>query len=45
MEAVASPETLFPRALLHTSAIAHVVTPKFALGVPHYRLERDLAGW
>jgi len=43
VEAVPSPETLFPRALLHTSAIAHVVTSKFALGVPHYRLEQDLA--
>ncbi len=32
-----------PRALLHTSAIAHVLTSKFALGVPHYRLEQDLA--
>jgi transposase len=40
---VPSPETLFPRALLHTSAIAHVITSKFALGVPHYRLEQDLA--
>jgi transposase len=43
VEAVPSPETLFPRALLHTTAIAHVVTSKFALGVPHYRLEQDLA--
>jgi transposase len=36
------PETLFPKALLHTSTVAHVVTSKFGLGVPHYRLERDL---
>jgi len=36
------PETLFPKALLHTSTVAHVITSKFALGVPHYRLERDL---
>ena len=36
------PETLFPRALLHTSTVAHILTSKFALGVPHYRLERDL---
>ncbi|MEJ7600048.1 MAG: transposase [Kofleriaceae bacterium] len=36
------PETLFPKALLHTSTIAHILTSKFALGVPHYRLERDL---
>ena len=35
-------ETLFPKALLHTSTIAHLLTSKFALGVPHYRLERDL---
>jgi transposase len=43
IEAVPSPATLFPRALLHSSAIAHVITSKFALGVPHYRLEQDLA--
>jgi transposase len=36
------PETLFPKALLHTSTVAHLITSKFALGVPHYRLERDL---
>jgi len=36
------PETLFPKALLHTSTVAHILTSKFALGVPHYRLERDL---
>ena len=35
-------ETLFPKALLHTSTVAHLITSKFALGVPHYRLERDL---
>lgn len=40
--AAPSPETLFPKALLHTSTVAHVVTSKFGLGVPHYRLERDL---
>jgi transposase len=40
---VPSPQTLFPRALLHTSAIAHVIVAKFGLGVPHYRLEQDLA--
>jgi transposase len=40
--AAPSPETLFPKALLHTSAVAHVITSKFGLGVPHYRLERDL---
>ena len=43
VETVPSPQTLFPRALLHSSAIAHVITSKFALGVPHYRLEQDLA--
>jgi len=37
-----APATLFPKALLHTSTIAHLLTSKFALGVPHYRLERDL---
>ena len=37
-----SPETLFPKALLHTSTVAHILTSKFALGVPHYRLEHDL---
>jgi transposase len=39
---VPTPETLFPRCLLHTSVVAHVITSKFALGVPHYRLEQDL---
>jgi transposase len=38
----ASPDTLFPRALLHTSSVAHLITSKFGLGVPHYRLEREL---
>lgn len=37
-----APATLFPKALLHTSSVAHIVTSKFGLGVPHYRLERDL---
>jgi transposase len=40
---VPSPETLFPRALLHTSTVAHIIVSKFGLGVPHYRLEQDLA--
>lgn len=40
---VPSPETLFPRSLLHTSAVAHLATSKFGTGVPHYRLERDIA--
>ncbi|MBE7449285.1 MAG: hypothetical protein HS111_10405 [Kofleriaceae bacterium] len=25
-----------------TSTVAHLLTSKFGLGVPHYRLERDL---
>lgn len=37
------PRSVFPRALLHTSAVAHLVTSKFSLGVPHYRLEQALA--
>jgi len=40
---VPSPKTLFPRALLHPSTVAHLMVSKFGLGVPHYRLERDLA--
>jgi transposase len=40
---VPSPVTLFPRGLLHTSTVAHLTVSKFGLGVPHYRLERDLA--
>lgn len=40
---VPSPDTLFPRAMLHTSVIAHLAVSKFGLGVPHYRLEQSLA--
>lgn len=40
---VPTPVTLFPRGFLHTSAVAHLITSKFGLGVPHYRLERDVA--
>jgi transposase len=40
---VPSPQTLFRRALLHTSTVARLTVSKFGLGVPHYRLERDLA--
>ena len=40
---VATPRTLFPRALLHTSAIAWLSVEKFGLGVPHHRLEQHLA--
>jgi transposase len=38
-----SPQTLFPKGLLHTSTIAHLMISKFALGTPHYRLEKALA--
>ena len=38
-----SPETLFPKAILHSSTIAHILTSKFVLGTPHYRLEQALA--
>ena len=37
-----SPRTLFPRTMLHTSVLAWIVVEKFALGVPHYRLEQHL---
>lgn len=40
---VTTPRTLFPRALLHTSALAWLAVQKFSLGVPHYRLEQHLA--
>jgi len=40
---VPTPVTLFPRGLLHTSTVAHLMMSKFGLGVPHYRLERDVA--
>jgi transposase len=36
------PKTLFPRGLLHSSAIAHIIVQKFGLGVPHHRLEQHL---
>jgi transposase len=39
-----TPETLFPRAMLHTSMVAHLMATKFGLGVPHHRLELDFAG-
>jgi transposase len=38
-----SPATLFPKALLHTSTIAHLLTSKFGMGTPHFRLEQALA--
>jgi transposase len=37
------PRTLFPRTILHTSAVAWLAVEKFALGVPHHRLEQHLA--
>src|SRR5579883_1095664 len=43
VETTPSPETLFPKAMLHTSTIAHLLTSKFVLGTPHYRLEQALA--
>lgn len=36
------PRTLFPRGLLHSSAVAHIIAQKFGLGVPHYRLEQHI---
>jgi transposase len=40
---VESPKTLFPRGLLHSSVVAHLLVQKFALGVPFNRLEQHLA--
>lgn len=39
---VEAPRTLFPRGILHSSAVAHILVQKFSLGVPHYRLEQHL---
>ncbi|MGC4093060.1 MAG: IS66 family transposase [Polyangiaceae bacterium] len=39
---VQQPKTLFPRGLLHSSVVAYILVQKFALGVPHYRLEQHL---
>jgi transposase len=36
------PKSLFPRGILHSSTVAHIVIQKFSLGVPHYRLEQHL---
>jgi len=36
------PKTLFRRGMLHSSVVAHILVQKFALGVPHYRLEQHL---
>jgi transposase len=40
---VETPKTLFPRGMLHSSVVAHLLVQKFSLGVPHYRLEQHLA--
>lgn len=40
---VETPKTLFPRGLLHSSVVAHLLVQKFALGVPFNRLEQHLA--
>jgi transposase len=37
-----APKLLIPRGLLHSSALAFLAVQKFALGVPHYRLEQHL---
>jgi len=39
---VETPKTLFPRGLLHSSVVAHILVQKFSLGVPHYRLEQHI---
>ena len=39
---VEAPKTLFPRGILHSSVVAHILVQKLALGVPHYRLEQHL---
>lgn len=40
---VEMPDSLFPRSLLHTTVYAWLATQKYALGVPHHRLEQHLA--
>lgn len=40
---VEAPRTLFPRGMLHSSVVSHILVQKFGLGVPHYRLEQHLA--
>jgi transposase len=39
---VQTPKTLFPKGLLHSSVVAHLIVQKFALGVPHHRLEQHM---
>jgi len=38
-----APPTLFPRGMLHESVVSWLLVQKFALGVPHHRLEQHLA--
>ena len=40
---VEAPKKLLRRSLLHTSSVAWILVQKFALGVPHHRLEQHLA--
>ena len=40
---VEAPKKLLRRSLLHTSTVAWLLVQKFALGVPHHRLEQHLA--
>jgi transposase len=40
--AAPQPKTLFRKGLLHSSVVAHLLVQKFALGVPHYRLEQHM---
>jgi transposase len=40
--AAPQPKTLFRKGLLHPSAVAYLLVQKFALGVPHYRLEQHM---
>lgn len=40
--AAPQPEMLFRKGLLHSSVVAHLLVQKFALGVPHYRLEQHM---
>lgn len=40
MVTAAAPPSMFPRGMLHTSLVAHLIVSKFALGTPNYRLEK-----
>jgi transposase len=39
---VEAPKKLLRRSMLHTSLVAWLMTQKFGLGVPHYRLEQHM---